>query len=237
MIKSYYVYGFKILFFSSLLSFVACSNPPQSYFPLQTGMMWQYGVVRTTMNGVEQHKYVYESLPEKLIDNNPVYFRKAITGSEYGYKKDDSGVYQIGYIRGNDPNRELVSAVKYEFKYPLQIDSSWHDEVLTVALDTGGPRGVVIVETIPVQSKIASLTDKVKVKAGTFSNCLRIETEGELFLPEGKYQYIRSTTIKIKETRWYALGVGLIKSDRRETTDARNLSHGEYFMELEIVKT
>jgi hypothetical protein len=148
------------------------------------------------------------------------------------YAEDDSGLFQLGYIRGDDPGRIFVSKKRYLFQYPLIAGTEWKDTITTIALKNGGPRGVVITEEVPVKVVLEAVDDKVRVAAGTFRHCLRIVRTGDLIIPLGRYQYISETQISVKETSWYAPNVGLVKSVRTEKTQSRLLDHGDHQMEL-----
>ncbi len=209
-----------------------CMDKAPSYFPLETGFSWQYKAVMATMDTTVKYKHILENMPKKSIAGEAAYIQQTLSGDEYVYGEDESGVFQLGYIRGGDAERMFVPKKRYVFHYPLTPGSSWQGRVTTMALRNSGPRGVVITEDVPVQVKLTAINDKVRVAAGTFRHCLRIERTGETIIPEGKYQYIQKTKLTVKDTEWYAPGVGLVKSVRTETTQSRLLDHGEYRMEL-----
>jgi hypothetical protein len=125
-----------------------------------------------------------------------------------------------------------VADKHYRFQYPLNVGREWRDIITTQALANAGPRGIVIVEDVPVRVVLEATDDTVNVAAGTFNDCLRIVQSGEITIPLGKYQYIQETKITVKNTAWYAPGVGLVKSVRIEGTQSRLLEHGEYQVEL-----
>ena len=72
---------------------------------------------------------------------------------------------------------------------------------------------------------ITSLDESVKVPAGRFSRCLRVDAVGFLDLPQRILLGIR--TIKVEQTQWYAPEVGLVKMTRREFA-IPNLYPSEY---------
>lgn len=211
---------------------VSCSNKSSSYFPLQTGISWEYKAILKTMDSQENQKYIIANIVGKKIDGEEISIQKNLTGSEYMYAEDDSGIFQLGYIRGDDVERTYVENKRYLIQYPLTAGAEWKDTITTIALKNGGPRGVVITEEVPVRVVLEAVDDKVRVAAGTFRQCLRIVRTGEIVIPLGKYQYISETKITVKETSWYAPGVGLVKSVRAEETQSRLLDHGEHQMEL-----
>jgi hypothetical protein len=217
----------------SLVFFLtACTEKTQSYYPFDVGYRWEYKAILTTMDSTANQKYIFQNYPEKIINEQKVFVQKSLTGSEYIYRDDESGVYQLGFIAGHDVDQTFISDKHYLFQKPLHVGKEWRDIITTRALANGGPRGVVIVEDVPVKVVLEAVDDKVKVAAGSFKNCLRIVQSGEITIPVGKYQYIQKTKITVKNTAWYAPGVGLVKSIRIEDTESRLLDHGEYQVEL-----
>lgn len=229
---SHWLAKYRIVGLILLLAMSACADKSPSYYPLKTGYRWQYRAVMTTMDATEKQKYFITNMPKKTIAGEQVFIQRTLTGSEYAFGQDESGVFQLGYTRGDNAEQTFVQDLHYIFHYPLIPGTEWQDSVKTMALRNAGPRGVVITENVPVQVKLVAVNDKVRVAAGTFRNCIRIERTGEVLVPSGKYQYIQQTTVTVKDTAWYAPGVGLVKSVRDEGTGSRLLDHGEYRMEL-----
>ncbi len=221
-----------IVGFCSLLFVSACTNKTSSYFPLDAGYRWEYKAVLNTMDSTINQKYIIENMPGKKIAGKNVFVQRRLTGSEYIYGQNETGVFQLGYIRGDDSDQLFIEEKRYLFHYPLTPDREWEDILVTFTLKNGGPRGVVIEEEVPVRVKLLAGNEKVRVPAGTFNHCLRIESTGEIKVPLGKYQYIQETTVSVKDTKWYAPGVGLVKSVRIEGTQSRLLDQGKYQMEL-----
>ena len=223
--------GLCLLFFTS-----ACAEKPSSYFPLETGITWEYNATMTTMNGTEHQKYIIANIPKKIIAGQKVSIQRTLAGNELVYSENDSGVFQLGYVRAGDPEKTFISSKNYLFRYPLKPGVTWQNSVNTLALRNGGPRGVIIKEEVPVQVRLVSVSDNVRVPAGTFTRCLRIERVGEIHIVAGKYQYIPETSVTIKDTAWYAPNVGLVKSVRIEETQYKLLDRGEYHLELYAMK-
>ena len=82
-----------------------------------------------------------------------------------------------------------------------------------------------------MQFQVAGLDAAVSVPAGNFKNCLKISGFGETNVDVGNY--IGRTVITVQVERWYAKGVGLIKSVRKETTTADAINLGTLTLELE----
>ena len=62
------------------------------------------------------------------------------------------------------------------------------------------------------------MDDTVSVAAGTFRHCLRVRSRGSLFAGKTLQQFMGINDIDIDQTEWYAPGVGLVKTVRREFT-------------------
>lgn len=213
----------------------SCAETPDGFFPSEKGVRWQYVASMQTMNGLERQKYIFTNIGSDSFDEEGAFLQKTYSGSKYIYKEDDTGIQQLGYIRVDDENNTVIPMKNYLLKHPLEPGKEWAGRLPTITLKVGGPRGVVISEDVNVKSKIASVNDRVLVEAGTFKNCVRVESLGEAFIPEGKYSYVKATTVKLKDTRWYAPGVGLVMVKRVESTTARLVNYGEFEMELESI--
>ena len=85
-------------------------------------------------------------------------------------------------------------------------------------------------------SEIESIDDVVKVKAGRFTNCIRINGKGSIYGGGGTLkEFMAIDNINIETVDWYAAGVGLIKRTRKEYTYPLEFEN-HYLEELEIMK-
>ena len=224
-----------ILALCCLLMLCSCAKKELEYFPSDEGVRWVYSLSYETIDDSRNERLIVENMSSGNIDGNEVLLQKTLQGDEMVYSERQPGLFRLGYFTGQGDRRIFISEEQLVLPRPTLLDTNWQGSLRTVALENGGPRGVVIDEQVDVKAVVKSVNDVVMVKAGRFRNCLRIEKKGKKRLPLGKYQYIGETELRVYETSWYAPGVGLVKISRREETDARLLKQGNYELELRSV--
>ena len=221
------------------LSFLfACGQSDNKYFPLGEGKYWSYQLTYQTMDGTFKGIYAVENLPIQKIDDQTYYVRQLLDGSFNYFQIDDKGLLLKGREKTVNLDTKYTDTIQYIFQFPLQVGTAWEDTLLSKALiKTGPPQKTEfhIVAKVPVTAKIESMTDVVKVPAGTFENCMRVELSGNAFINAGNY--VGMTIVHVNETNWYAPGVGLVKSVRKESTKHRTLDKGSIILELESFRT
>ena len=218
------------------LQLSSCSTESNTnYFPLEEGLTWRYQVTKTTRDGVRQQKYIYSSLPEKIVKEKTVAVRQSADGSLLYYRDTEKGLFYIGKEIQSGIERKFHQDEHLIFSYPLENGSKWQDITQTKLLvKTGPPQKTEfkVVAEIPLEISIDSTDDTVSVPAGIFHHCIKLTKQGAEFKDAGNY--IGRTIIRVKETSWYAPGVGLVKSIREETTDKNALDKGQLVIELEL---
>ncbi len=216
----------------------SCSQPDNEYFPLKAGKYWRYQLTYQTMDGTFKGVYAVENLPKQKIDEQQYYVRALLDGSINYLQLDDKGLLLKGREKTVDLDTKFTDTDQYIYQFPLQVGTTWEDTVLSKALiKTGPPQKTEfhIVAKVPVTAKIESMTDMVKVPAGTFENCMRVVMSGNAFVDAGNY--VGMTIVRVTETNWYAPGVGLVKSVREESTRHRALDKGGIILELESFRS
>ena len=229
----FFVYA---LFSLCLLS--ACGQSVSDYFPLDAGKYWRYQMTYQTMDGTFKGIYAVENLPSHKIDDQVFYVQQLLDGSFDYFQKDEKGLLLKGREKTVDLDTRYTDAMHYIFQFPLQVGTMWEDTVLSKVLIKTGPTQKTafhIVAKVPVTAKIESMTETVTVPAGTFYNCMRVEISGNVFTDVGNY--VGRTIVRLSETNWYAPGVGLIKSIRKESTKHKALDKGEIMLVLESYRS
>lgn len=79
--------GLCLLFFTSV-----CVEKPSTYFPLETGITWEYNATMTTMNGTEYQKYIIANMPKKNIAGQEIFIQRTLTGNELVYSESETRV-------------------------------------------------------------------------------------------------------------------------------------------------
>lgn len=210
----------------------ACGSENASYFPDSAGFRWEYNIEKTTMAGNELQKYVVSNLPSRNVDGETLHVQQSLTGTQILYKNSDAGISRIGYLIREGAERKRVNDNMLIFPANHDLNSTWEGVATTELLYMRHPEAVnmSLKATIPVKSKIVALDEKVKIAAGVFENCIRISTSGSEFTSSN--DYIGRTLVEIKIDRWFAPGVGLVKSVTEETTTSSALDKGKMVMEL-----
>jgi len=216
---------------------LACDQGKNNYYPLQGGYYWRYQMHYQIMNGPDDTFYIIENMPPVKDDKGWIYEQLTMDGRSYYYRNDNAGLLLTRRSRHLDLTDDIREINRYLFQYPLEQGRQWQSETYSRVLIRIGPPQKTefqIVAKVPVAVTIESMTDTVKVPAGVFKNCMRIKSKGKSFIDAGNY--VGNTVVGIDETSWYAPGVGLIKSVRKETTTAKALDYGEIILELETFR-
>ncbi len=160
-----------------------------SYFPLKAGMRREYTV--TSTQGQTQ-KLVITDLAPREVNGVKVTPRQWELGGSTFFelmKQDDTGVYRYAEQTSKTAPPSLVTPMECHLKFPIALGDSW-DMVTKVANNT-----------LTVNLTIESVSDEVRVPAGTFQDCLKIKQVGENKAGTAVIGY-----------EWYAPKVGIVKS-------------------------
>ena len=104
-------------------------------------------------------------------------------------KKDDSGIYRYAEQAGEKAPPSLITPMECHLKFPVAQGNSWN-----MATKVGN-------STLNLSLTIESVSDEVKVPAGTFKDCLKIKQVGE-----------NDAGTAVMGYEWYAPKVGVVKS-------------------------
>lgn len=217
-----------------MLVLSGCGQRDVEYFPLREGLYWRYDMHYEIMNGPMDTFFAVENKPAVQDDEGLVYEQVSMDGKSYFYRVDDQGVLLDRRSRHGDFEDEYRDISRYQLRFPLEAGTEWQTDTWSrVLIKVGPPQKTEfrIVTRVPVTATIESMTDTVRVPAGVFHNCMRINKTGKQFVDAGNY--VGKTVVGINETSWYAPGVGMVKTVREETTTARSLDYGQIILELE----
>jgi DUF3108-like len=166
-----------------------CDELGESYFPLKAGMQWEYTV--TSTQGHTQ-KLVITNLASREVDGVKVTPRKWELGGSTFFelmKQDSTGVYRYAEQVSETAPPILVTPIECHLKFPIAQGDAW-DMVTKVANSS-----------LTVNLTIESVSDEVRVPAGTFKDCLKIKQVGE-----------NKGGTAVMGYEWYAPKVGIVKS-------------------------
>jgi hypothetical protein len=160
-----------------------------SYFPLKEGRRWEYTVIS---DRDATKKLLITNLAPREVKGTKVTPRKwELGGSTFIelMKQDESGTYRYAEQKGESAPPDLVTPMECHLKFPVAEGSSWN-----MATKLGN-------STVNVSLTIESLSDEVKVPAGTFKDCVKIKQVGE-----------NDAGTSVMGYEWYAPKVGVVKS-------------------------
>lgn len=216
-----------------------CGDSAQ-YLPLQPGLSWHYEMERTTMDGTRVQKLFLRTLPGRAryasadgAGEVEAVARQSLDGSEELLARTAEGVVRLGGRHRDDSEPVLTSAPRLLLPHAPEVGMRWTTPTRTQVLEkTGPPQETLykILVELPMTYEILSVDDTVSVPAGRFEGCIRVRGTASTHASVGNY--IGSTDILIESTDWYAPGIGLVKSERRETTTSSALDAGRSVMEL-----
>jgi hypothetical protein len=161
----------------------------ESYFPLKAGMRWEYNVISD--QGATK-KLLITNLAPREVNGVKVAPRKWELGGATFIelmKQDETGVYRYAEQKGEQAPPSLITPMECHLKFPIAEGSSWN-----MAVKLGN-------STVNVSLTIESLSDEVKVPAGTFKDCVKIKQVGE-----------NDAGTSVMGYEWYAPKVGVVKS-------------------------
>ena len=212
-----------------LLLLCACDKPAAGYFPVEPGYEWNYDVSRTIppLQGLVTQKIIVRNLRPRIEGGNTYYPQIYANGRQYFYTRSTEGISRTA--PGGDSAERIIG-------FPLSEGTNWSSTARLQLFDLpkkleDGWNGLSRYMTMDYT--VTSLDEVVKVPAGRFSRCLRIDAVGFLDLPERIMLGIR--IIKVEQSQWYAPEVGLIKMTRREFA-IPNLYPSEYTQVLTSFK-
>ena len=104
-------------------------------------------------------------------------------------KQDETGVYRYAEQKGEQAPPSLITPMECHLRFPIAEGSSWN-----MAAKLGN-------NTVNVSLTIESLSEEVKVPAGTFKDCVKIKQAGE-----------NDAGTSVMGYEWYAPKVGVVKS-------------------------
>jgi hypothetical protein len=228
----------KVVWILTFMFVLSCSlEQSTTYFPLKAGLEWRYQVTKTTGDGVSQQKYIYISVDDRVINGQAVSVRKSVDGSLFYYRETEDGLLYVGKEIQTGVTREFYRDEHTILQYPFNESKQWQDITTTkLLIKSGHPATDFRIETeIPLKVVIDALDETIIVPAGIFHHCIKITKQGSE-LKDGGF-YIGRTIVRVKETSWYARGVGLVKSIRAETAESEVLDDGQLVIELELFES
>lgn len=224
----------KYFFVVFLFTLTACrSTTSPTYFPLDEDFHAHFSIQIETMDGVRHEKYSIENFASVKNEALTLYPRQTGDGSRLLYRIEDNWLLRhASQIPGQQARKESPP-VKI---LPVQFDSDnpprWTINTTTFLLENSGPPQDTlfrIQEPLTLHVSIVDQQASVDVPAGHFDQCLKLIATGYVNADVGNY--VGKTRIEVTQTSWYAPDVGLVKTQRTETTTNKQIAKGEFILE------
>lgn len=224
-----------LLFLLLALSVTACSDPGRDYLPLPTTGTLTYALTETTSGNSREQKLLTAIHGPLTINDQQVYQQLSANGPERLLQKNDNGIVEIAFYRSSEPlYREKPILV---LPQPLQTDSRWRAPVTTRLLEwrkhSLENAGREFRHTLMADYHCENIGERIKTPAGIFNDVARITITAQKTIEYGSVQ--EQSTIHVEMTQWYAPGIGLIKGERKEYADSRELNPGHSSTILERI--
>ncbi|MCS3904098.1 hypothetical protein J2T55_002131 [Methylohalomonas lacus] len=219
--------GLALLFLAGVL-LAACQQAGDSaYLPLVDYRVHTYDVRVSQGDNTQQQRQVVEITGPHEADGQTIYLRNIGGRYQQALTREADGVYLIGDIPAQTlrlfdepallmPAEPAVGDTWQGLDYSRLLE--WRKHALEHADKS-------LHKPINMQFECVATDETVNTPAGRFHDVLRIEGTGEGRFELGAVRDLNRITIAV--THWYAPGVGLIKSERRESSDTGLLIAGE----------
>jgi len=206
-----------------------CNRTPDSYYPLKEGMTWEYQVSGRSMFGAgAAATIVMTNLAHRELKGQTVTPQKVDANAQTYFSfiaADSSGICEFAKQSPEAVEPELKIPPVYMIKYPIAVGTRWQSKTETSLLMSKVP--------ITLASTIESVDEIITVPAGTFNKCIKIKSVGSTKKSLGIFGTVK---VSVESYSWYTLGVGVIKSALKETSNNLMVGAGEATIQLKSFK-
>lgn len=221
-----------ILFIVIILCLGACGNNASDYFPLENGRSWQYRLTLEVIKDTPPKKHLVRNLGASEYAGERVYVQQSQMGQLAYYQISESGIVRRFVTGRGEPTPQEPSL---QLPTPAQIGAQWQAEsrLRLIESRTFAREDRLQPRVLPVTLtyRLTSLEAEARTPAGVFTNCLEVSAEGSTTVFVDRHNNVASVSVQHQD--WYAPGVGLVKSERIETSASPFLEPGRYVLELE----
>lgn len=217
------------------LLLAGCGAPhDDSYFPLAQGHRWAYDITTEwESNAVEHEPRVIETLGRDRLESGEAWRRRSDSGVDYWLRSDASGIYRVATKHELQSEPEVDKEPRFVLKAPVAVGTTWRSTTTAYLLQRRQefPREIRHGHpAVPMTYTIEAVGDAVEVRAGSFTNCVRVRGVAVLRLfadPVVGWKDMPLVTVE-----WYCAGTGLVKLVREEPAESSFLTGGRLTMEL-----
>lgn len=203
------------------------------YFPLEGGRTWEYRITLSVLGELREQRLVVVDFGAVAHADGNARLR-AQNGRAALYRRADDGIFRLAERAARGARWREDEAGHLVLPLPAEVGRSWTlaSRLRLIESRTFAREDRLQPRRLPVALRytVTAVDDTVSVPAGTFERCLRVEAHGRATVPVDRAN--ATAEVEVAHTDWYAAGVGLVKSRRRETSDSVFLHEGEYLQEL-----
>jgi hypothetical protein len=239
--------------FTLVLTACESAPTPESYYPLEPGLVRQYvmsgememfagwklqrtGWHRTMRSrALDNYVLIIETQTPRLINGRDA--TPMMASSDFNRDfwfsflvVDEGGIAEVGrQKRGAQP--KALEEPYYLLRFPIREGRSWDVKEPQDFLD-----GEIMLSG---RAWVAGVDEIVTVPAGTFRNCIRIESEasGSKRIPDLHGKGVSGeASLEVKVTNWLAPRIGMVKGIQRATASPEALGSAEQMLELTKVQ-
>lgn len=206
----------------------ACSAPDQSPFPVDPGRWWYYRTETTIRDEpLEQRLYVIN-----VAQRGASLLQRRQTQWDHMYTVGADGIVHEAYAQrgaGGAKERKTLLLPKV-----IEIGASWttKSRLRLIESRTFAAEDRLRGRYLPIdlETTIGSLDETVEVPSGRYSQCIRVDSKGATTVRADRGNIL--VEVRTEQQEWYAPGVGLVKSQRVESSKSPFLRDGRYLQEL-----
>lgn len=208
-----------------------CPGKEEPYFPLEEGRSWTYEIALESFRGHEIQKSFVTNLGSRDLDGQLVGARLLHNGETHYYENKSQGLARVA-TRKPDDGLYWEASPAYLYHTPLVPSTSWYQKENTFLL-------ILRLFNADVQAQIPMLMyyriermdEVVEVPAGIFRDCMKVTGRGETSVKGAFSESFIELTVETVD--YFAPGVGLVRSERLETSSHPRFSGAEYVKELQ----
>jgi hypothetical protein len=209
----------------------ACNGEPAPYFPLEPGRSWQYSLTLDVIKDTPPQRVVVHNLGRSERDGEAVYLQRTQMSALGVYRIGADGIQRIDTLERDDSGTKGTLILPA----PLSPGRSWRatSRLRLIESRTFAREDKLYSRhlELPLDYRIVGFDDSVTTPAGRFRNCLLVEASGQRTVTVDRGNNV--AVVQVKHNDWYAPGVGLVRSERIETSDSPFLEPGRYLLELQ----
>jgi hypothetical protein len=209
-----------------------CGSGETEYFPLEKGRSWQYRLTLDVIKETPAKKHLVRNLGVSEYDGEEVYVQQSQMGQLAYYQTSKAGIIRQsvsgrGELTAQEPSLLLPTPAEIGAEWQVQSRLRLIESRTFAREDRLQPRVLAVMLTY----RVTDLDAEARTPAGYFRHCLEVSAEGSTQVFVDRHNNVASVSVKHQD--WYAPGVGLVKSERVETSNSPFLEPGRYLLELE----